>query len=94
MFGTIHAFAKHPNKSPIVLSHGIGYDGPIMCDEVGNRPGRKRKPEVTEDQIRGAKYLRNIMDLLKPLHAHKDCHNRQLHYIESCPWELPDRPWT
>ncbi len=53
-----------------------------MCEEVGNKPGRKPKPKVTEGQIRGGKYLRNIMSLLAPLHAHKDCHNRKLHYDE------------
>ena len=45
-----------------------------MCEGIGNKPGRKRKPEVTEDQIRGAKYLRNIMGLLAPLHAERDDH--------------------
>lgn len=53
-----------------------------MCEEVGNTPGRKPKPKITEDQIRGVKYLRDIMGLLEPLHAHKDCHNRELHYDE------------
>ena len=53
-----------------------------MNDAIGNRPGRKKKVRAQEHQIRGAKYLRNIMDLLAPLHAHGDCPNRELHYDE------------
>ena len=53
-----------------------------MCDEVESTPGRRRKPRLTDDQIRGAKYLRNITDLLAPLHGHGDCPNRELHYGE------------
>lgn len=32
--------------------------------------------------MRGAKYLRSVMELLRPLRAHKDCPNRTLHYDE------------
>jgi hypothetical protein len=53
-----------------------------MCHEVGNTPGPKKKVRPTEEQIRGAKYLRNVMELLTPLRSHQDCHNRKLHYDE------------
>ena len=53
-----------------------------MCEEVGNTAGRKPKAQLIEGQVRGSKYLGNIMQLLKPLHGHKECHNRKLHYDE------------
>lgn len=46
------------------------------------KPGRKKKPKITPNQIRGAKYLRNILDLLRPLHLHRDDPKRTLHYDE------------
>ena len=44
--------------------------------------GRKRTPAIRARDVRGAKYLRSVMDLLRPLRAHKDCSNRTLHYDE------------
>ena len=46
------------------------------------KPGPKRKPKLRSKDIGGAKYLRSVMDLLRPLHAHKDCPNRTLHFDE------------
>ena len=46
------------------------------------KPGRPKKPPIEERDVRGSKYLRHILDLLRPLHDHKDCHNRDLHYDE------------
>jgi len=53
-----------------------------MNDKVGNKAGRNKKARAQEHQIQGAKYLRNIMRLLAPLHEHADCANRKLHYDE------------
>lgn len=53
-----------------------------MSKTPKKKAGRPKKPEITPDQIRGAKYLRNVLDLLRPLHAHRDCPNRDLHYDE------------
>lgn len=46
------------------------------------KPGPKPQPKLRSRDIGGAKYLRNMMDLLRPLRAHKDCPNRTLHYDE------------
>lgn len=51
-----------------------------MSEAKRAKPGRPKKPEITPDQIQGAKYLRNILDLLSSLHSHCDCPNRKLHY--------------
>ncbi len=53
-----------------------------MTDPGVPRPGRKRKPRIRARDVRGAKYLRGVLDLLRPLHAHRDCPNRTLHYDE------------
>ncbi len=50
--------------------------------KLKGKPGRKAKAKIHPREIRGANYLRNILDLLKPLHNHKDCPNRELHYDE------------
>jgi hypothetical protein len=46
------------------------------------KPGRSKKKPISADEVRGASFLGNILDLLKPLHSHCDCHNRDLHYDE------------
>ena len=46
------------------------------------KPGRKPKPPIREEDIRGSKYLKNFIELLRPLHDHRDCSNRKLHYDE------------
>jgi len=53
-----------------------------MSQTPRKKPGRPKKPPLTSNQIAGAKYLRNILDLLGPLHSHRDCPNRDLHYDE------------
>jgi len=53
-----------------------------MSKTPKKKPGRPKKSEITPDQIRGAKYLKNILELLRPLHDHRDCPNRNLHYDE------------
>lgn len=32
--------------------------------------------------MRGAKYLKNVLEMLRPLHDHRNCFNRKLHYDE------------
>jgi len=46
------------------------------------RRGRKPKPKLKRQDIRGSKHVKLIIDLLKPLRAHRDCPNRRLHYDE------------
>ncbi len=46
------------------------------------KPGPTPQPKLRSRDIGGAKYLRNMMDLLRPLRAHKDCPNRTLHFDE------------
>lgn len=46
------------------------------------KPGRPKKDSIGAEEVRGAKYLGNILGLLKPLHSHCDCENRDLHYDE------------
>ena len=53
-----------------------------------NKPGRKKKPLLKANQISGAKYLRNILELLASLRAHRDCPNRDLHYDEYVAYTL------
>ena len=53
-----------------------------MVIPPAKKPGRKKKPPLKPNQIQGAKYLRNILDLLASLRAHRDCPNRDLHYDE------------
>lgn len=47
-----------------------------------------RKPKIKSQDIRGAKYLEQILDVLAPLHAHKADPKRRLHYDEFCAWLL------
>jgi len=53
-----------------------------MVIPPANTPGRKKKAPLKPNEIQGAKYLRNILDLLASLRAHRDCPNRDLHYDE------------
>ena len=50
--------------------------------------GRKPKPKIKSQDIRGAKYLEQILDVLASLHDHKSDLKRQLHYDEYCAWLL------
>ncbi|NQT89064.1 IS4 family transposase [bacterium] len=50
--------------------------------------GRPPKPEIRSENVRGAKYLKSIMKLLRPLRNHKNCHNRTLHYDEFIAYSL------
>ena len=52
------------------------------------QPGRKTKPPLRPNQIAGAKYLQNILDLLPSLRDHRDCPNRTLHYDEYVAYTL------
>jgi len=52
------------------------------------KPGRKKKAPPKPNQIQGAKYLRNILDLLGSLRAHRDCPNRDLHFDEYVAYTL------
>ena len=44
------------------------------------KPGPKPRPELKTADIQGLKYFKLIRRLLAPLHEHKDCPNRRLHY--------------
>jgi hypothetical protein len=47
------------------------------------KKSRHEEPEPLKARgLRGAKYLRNILRLLKRLRPHEDCPNRRLHYDE------------
>jgi hypothetical protein len=47
-----------------------------------------RKPQIKPRDVQGAKYLGQIIDLLRPLHAHRPDPKRTLHYDELCAWLL------
>lgn len=53
-----------------------------VSQERHNKPGPKPKPPLRPQDIRGAKYLAGVMEALRPLRAHKDCTNRNLHFDE------------
>jgi len=53
-----------------------------MATGPARKLGRKKKEPVTRRQVQGSKYICEIIELLKPLHSHCDCHNRKLHYDE------------
>lgn len=59
-----------------------------MSKQPHKRPGRKAKKPLKADDVRGGKYVAQILDLLRPLHAHCDDPKRQLHYDEFCAWLL------
>ncbi len=69
-------------KNVVVLYRDLCHP-PIMAAAKNIRkPGRPRKPPLRVREIRGTKYLKNFIDLLRPLHDHCDCPNRELHYDE------------
>jgi hypothetical protein len=51
-----------------------------MPDPPRRKPGPKPKPKLRPRDVRGARPLRRVRRLLRPLHAHKDCANRTLHF--------------
>jgi len=53
-----------------------------MANATAGTPGRPPKKPITPGQVAGTKYICQMLDLLKPLHEHKDCPNRDLHYDE------------
>ena len=59
-----------------------------MSNGWPKRPGRKKTPQIKPNEVRGAKYLRNILELLKDLRPHRDCPNRLLHYDEYAAYVL------
>lgn len=48
----------------------------------------RRKPQIKPRDVQGAKYLGQIIDLLRPLHEHRPDPKRTLHYDELCAWLL------
>jgi hypothetical protein len=48
----------------------------------------QRKPTIKPRDVQGANYLRQIIDLLRPLHTHHPDPKRTLHYDELCAWLL------
>jgi hypothetical protein len=48
----------------------------------------QRKPKIKPRDVQGAQYLAQIIDLLRPLHAHRSDPKRTLHYDELCAWLL------
>ena len=53
-----------------------------MANRRRTKPGPKPRPKLRSRDVRGAKYLRGVMKLLRPLRSHKDCSNRKLHFDE------------
>jgi hypothetical protein len=62
----------------------------LVSEKTSNpkRRGRKPKPAIKPGDVRGAKYLEQILDLLRPLHSHCPDPKRRLHYDEYCSWLL------
>jgi hypothetical protein len=48
----------------------------------------QRKTKLKPSDIQGAKYLEQIVDLLRPLHDHRPDPKRTLHYDHLCAWLL------
>ena len=59
-----------------------------MKRKTPKRRGRKPKPTIKPADVRGAKYLEQILDLLRPLHSHCPDPKRRLHFDEYCAWLL------
>lgn len=57
-----------------------------MSKKANKASGRKQKKSVKSSDLRGAKYLLQIRDLLLSLRGHKDDPKRLLHYDEFCCW--------
>jgi len=53
-----------------------------MSEVAHNKPGPRPKPKLRSKDIRGAKYLASVLELLRPLSVHRDCPNRKLHFDE------------
>lgn len=49
---------------------------------------RPRKPTIKPRQVKGAKYLAHIIDVLRTLHDERPDPKRRLHYDELCAWLL------
>jgi hypothetical protein len=49
---------------------------------------RPAKPKIKPSDVRGIKFISQIMDLLAPLHEHRDDPKRNLHYDEFCAYLL------
>jgi hypothetical protein len=52
------------------------------------RRGPKPKAAIKAADVRGTAYVKQILDLLGPLHSHCPDPKRQLHYDEYCAWLL------
>jgi hypothetical protein len=65
------------------LLHGAG-----MSRKTPTPRGRTPKPDLKPSDVRGSKYVEQILDLLRPLHGHRDGPNRDLHYDEYCAYLL------
>jgi len=59
-----------------------------MSNGWPRKRGRPKTPAIKTNEVRGAKYLRNILELLKGLRSHEDCPNRLLHYDEFAAYVL------
>ena len=53
-----------------------------MSNGWPGKRGRPKTPAIKPNEVRGGKYLRSILKLLKGLRSHKGCPNRDLHYDE------------
>lgn len=54
----------------------------VDMDGWPRKCGRPKTPPIKPNEVRGAKYLRDILELLKSLRSDKDCPNRLLHFDE------------
>ena len=61
------------------------YKLPNLCIIGGVR---KRKPTIKDSDVQGAKHLRRVVELLRPLHDQRPDPKRRLHYDELCAWLL------
>jgi len=59
-----------------------------MSEKTPQPRGRKPKPKIKPSDVQGAKYLGQIIELLRPLHLHCDDPKRELHFDEYCAWLL------
>ena len=60
----------------------------VVKRKIAKRRGRKPKPAIKPSDVRGASYLTQILDLLRPLHSHCPDPKRRLHFDEYCSWLL------
>lgn len=59
-----------------------------MSEKTPGRPGPKPKAKIRASDVQGAKYLTEIIELLRPLHPHCADPKRELHFDEYCAWLL------